>query len=91
MLLRWRERPDRLSRTDSRYSVSSFYQLKAIYIRYVPPIVDDEVVMWGSGQTGRRLSQCLRREGISIRAFVDVAEGRFGSTMRGALIVFPGG
>lgn len=91
MLLRWRERPDRLSRTDPRYSLSSFYRLKAMYIRYVPAIVGDEVVVWGSGQTGRRLSKWLRREGISIRAFVDVAEGRVGSTMRGVPIVSPGG
>jgi cellulose synthase/poly-beta-1,6-N-acetylglucosamine synthase-like glycosyltransferase len=89
VLLRWRERPDRLSRTDPRYSLSSFYRLKAMYVRFAPAVSDGRVVVWGSGQTGRRLSKWLDREGLSVVAFVDVAEGRIGSHLRGAPIVSP--
>jgi len=89
VLLRWRERPDRLSRSSPTYARQRFYRLKAMYLGLVPALACGRAVLWGSGQSGRRLSRWLLREGLDIEAFVDVAPSRIGHRMRGRPIVAP--
>jgi cellulose synthase/poly-beta-1,6-N-acetylglucosamine synthase-like glycosyltransferase len=88
-LLRWRERPDRLSRSSSTYARQRFYRLKAMYLPLAPALAGGRAVLWGSGQSGRRLSRWLLREGLEIEAFVDVAPSRTGHRLRGRPIVPP--
>ena len=82
VLLRWRDRPDRLSRTSNSYSLTSFYKLKAKYLAYVPCMSAKRVLITGSGQTARRLGKCLQDEGFEIEAFIDPDEKRQGQTLR---------
>lgn len=89
VLLRWRERPDRLSRCSPTYARQRFYRLKAMYLGLVPALACGRAILWGSGQSGRRLSRWLLREGLDIEAFVDVAPSRIGHRMRGRPIVAP--
>lgn len=89
VLLRWREGPNRLSRTSSNYALQRFYRLKAMHLGLAPAMSGGRAVLWGSGQSGRRLSRWLLREGMEIEAFVDVAPARIGHTMRGRPIVQP--
>jgi hypothetical protein len=90
-LLRWREHPQRLTRTDSRYSVENFLRAKAHYLMLGPLRDRDGVILWGAGQLGRRLSKHLQREGAPLIAFVDIDPGKIGRTLRDRPIIAPEG
>jgi NADH/NAD ratio-sensing transcriptional regulator Rex len=40
------------------------------------------VVIWGAGQTGRRISKHLLRDGAPVEAFVDIDPDKIGGTLR---------
>ena len=82
VLLRWRDCPDRLSRTSSSYSLTSFYKLKAKYLSHVHCMSAKRILIAGSGQTARRLGKCLQDEGFEIEAFIDPDTKRQGQTLR---------
>jgi len=85
----WREHAERLTRVDSRYSVENFLRCKAKYLLSGPLAECERVVVWGAGQTGRRLSKHLLRDGAPIEAFVDIDPGKIGSTLRKKPIIDP--
>ena len=88
VLLEWREHPDRVTHTDSRYSVKNFLRAKAHYLARGPLQDRDAVILWGAGMTGRRLSKHLiREEKQPVVAFVDVDPKKIGSTRRGRPII----
>ncbi|MEA3349720.1 MAG: glycosyltransferase [Chloroflexota bacterium] len=88
VLLDWREHPDRLTRTDSRYSVKNFLRAKAHYLARGPLADRDAVILWGAGMMGRRLSKHLMRtEKVPVVAFVDVDPKKIGRTRRGKPII----
>lgn len=82
-LLRWRDHPERATRTDARYSVENFLRAKAHYLLRGPLRGRDAVIIWGAGQMGRRLSKHLVRGGAPLFAFVDIDAGKIGRTLRG--------
>jgi FlaA1/EpsC-like NDP-sugar epimerase len=47
------------------------------------------VLIWGAGQTGRRLSRYLSEGGAHIEAFVDIDPVKIGRTLRNRPIVPP--
>jgi len=85
----WREHGDRLTRTDDRYSVPSFLRCKAHYLSTGPLADAESVILWGAGQTGRRLSKFLREEGVCIEAVVDIDPAKIGGTLRGIEVIAP--
>jgi len=89
VLLRWRDRPDRLSRTHSAYSLTNFYRLKARYLEMVPCMSGKTVYVAGGGQTARRLGKCLQECGFTIEGFLDPCSRRHGSMLRGRPILDP--
>ncbi|MFQ5615879.1 MAG: glycosyltransferase, partial [Anaerolineales bacterium] len=89
VLLEWRERTDRLTRTDSRYSLENFLRAKAHYLARGPLVGRDALIVWGAGMTGRRLSKHLVREGAPLAAFVDIDPKKIGNTRRGRPVIPP--
>ncbi len=89
VLLKWREHPTRLTRSDPRYSLENFLRAKAHYLARGPLQDRDAVLIWGAGMMGRRLSKHLLREGVPLRAFVDVDPAKIGRTRRGLPILAP--
>jgi glycosyltransferase involved in cell wall biosynthesis len=87
VLLRWREHENRLTHTDSRYSVKNFLRAKAHYLAKGPARDRDAVIVWGAGMTGRRLSKHLLAEGLPLAAFVEVDPDKIGRTRRGKPII----
>jgi hypothetical protein len=83
----WREHEGRLTRQDGRYSVEGFLRCKAHFLLCGPLAGGRCVVVWGAGQTGRRLSKHLLRGGAEIAAFVDIDPAKIGRTLRGRSIV----
>lgn len=89
VLLEWREHPERLTRTDSRYSLENFLRAKAHYLIRGPLNGRDAVIIWGAGMMGKRLSKHLLRAGAPQVAFVDVDPKKIGRTRRGLPIIAP--
>jgi glycosyltransferase involved in cell wall biosynthesis len=89
VLLDWREYPDRLTRTDSRYSVENFLRAKAHYLVRGPLLGREVVILWGAGMMGRRLSKQLQRLEVPLIAFVDIDPAKIGRTRRGLPIIPP--
>lgn len=89
VLLEWREHPERLTRTDSRYSLENFLRAKAHYLALGPLSGRDSVFVWGAGMTGRRLSKHLQREKIPLAGFIDIDPAKIGRKLRGLPILSP--
>ncbi len=86
----WREHPARLTRTDTRYAVEKFLACKAHYLVAGPLLGARKVIVWGAGQTGRRLSKHLIRGGAPIDCFIDIDPEKIGRTLRNRPIYEPG-
>jgi len=89
VLLEWREHPQRLTRTDSRYSLENFLRLKAFYLTLGPLAGRDAVIIWGAGMVGRRLGKQLVRLEAPLRAYIDIDPRKIGRTRGGLPIVPP--
>jgi glycosyltransferase involved in cell wall biosynthesis len=87
VLLEWRERPDRLSRTDSRYGEDAFRRCKARFLGR--RIAGRSVVVWGAGPVGKSFARALQSEGQTVAAFVDLDSRKIGQTIHGAPVVHP--
>ena len=84
VLLRWRDHAGRLSRIDRRYRPDAFSRVKADALARGPLAGAAPVIIWGAGQTGRRLARHLLGSGVRIEAFVDIDDAKIGRSYRGA-------
>ncbi len=89
VLLAWRDHPQRITRTDSRYSVENFLRAKAHYLARGPLAGRDAVIIWGAGMMGRRLAKQLQRQNLPLVAFIDVDPRKIGRTLRKLPILPP--
>lgn len=89
VLHEWREHEDRVTHTDSRYSLENFLRAKAYYLARGPLVGRDAVIVWGSGMMGRRLAKQLERQNVPLVAFVDIDPKKIGRTRRGKPIIAP--
>ncbi len=92
ILLHWRERPDRTSRTDPRYSREAFDRLRASYLSKDPLLTRrfERVVIWGAGRRTRKRVRHLLDQGIEPLAWIDVDPRKIGNRINGARIHPPG-
>ena len=89
-VLLWSDPPDRLSRTDARYSIDAFYMMKAEYIaRWAVRRVRSwpQVYFWGAGRTTRKRAQYLIAHGAQVRAWVDIDVKKIGHRVWGAPVI----
>jgi glycosyltransferase involved in cell wall biosynthesis len=89
VLLEWRETPQRLTRTDNRYSLENFLRLKSYYLVRGPLQNRDAVFIWGAGMMGRRLGKQLQYQKAQLTAFLDIDPRKIGHTRRGLPILAP--
>jgi len=87
VLLQWRERPDRLSRTDPRYAEDAFRRCKAYYL--ARRIGGRRVVVWGAGPVGKAFALALMDRQRDVAAFVDLDGRKIGQTIHGAPVIHP--
>ncbi|WP_425391365.1 glycosyltransferase [Ekhidna sp.] len=77
-VLKWRDSPGRLTRTDDRYSQDAFFLIKAKYLtkwlKAHNPF-HPTIYLWGAGRLSRRRSDYLLNEGIEAAQYIDVKEG----------------
>lgn len=76
-LLTWNDPPQRLSRTDARYSVGAFYRMKCGYLRrwLEKEAAGREIWLWGAGRVTRRRFDALDD---LIAGFIDVDASKRG-------------
>ena len=89
VLHHWREYPDRLSRTDARYEASAFREVKLHFLSRTLIRDRDGVVIWGAGPLGKAFARAALREGIPVRAFVDLDPRKLGQEIHGAPVIPP--
>lgn len=91
-LLGWRDRPERLTRTDGRYSVEAFFRVKAPYLfRWLAAHNPHhpEVVVWGAGRTTRKRLRYLTELGVRVKAYIDIDPRKIGHRIGGAPVLGP--
>lgn len=71
VLLRWRDSPERLTRTGAAYREENMFRLRAHYLSR-GPLRGRSFDIWGAGPTGKRLARELEAHGLRPRAFYDV-------------------
>jgi hypothetical protein len=86
-LLRWRDSPTRLTRTDGRYSAERFQALKLEALLRGPLAGGRDAVVWGAGRVGKSWARSLRSAGLVVRAFVEVDPRKVGRSIGGAPVV----
>jgi glycosyltransferase involved in cell wall biosynthesis len=82
----WREREDRASRVDPRYSANAFRRCKIHYLRESVLHGRTEVNIWGAGRVGKDLARALIEEGIETGAFFDIDARKIGQEIHGAQV-----
>ena len=87
LVLDWREGPGRATRTDPRYALERHLALKCAHLAEHVLGRGAEVVLWGAGPTGKAFADALGREGIGVRAFLEVDPTKIGRRARGVRIL----
>jgi len=72
LVVRLRDRPGRLTRTDPRYRQAAFEQVKKEWLKTGPLSSARKVAVWGAGKTGKRWLRWLKAEGHDVHAVLDV-------------------
>lgn len=90
VVLVWRDRPERLTRTDPRYAMDRVWRMKAHFLGRLPEARDAGVVVAGAGPIGKRLAGLLQREGLEVKGFFDVSPRRIGMTIGGLAVADAG-
>jgi cellulose synthase/poly-beta-1,6-N-acetylglucosamine synthase-like glycosyltransferase len=83
-VLRWRDHPGRLSRTEPRYSLDAFLRCKVHHLRRTLLRSRRGVLVWGAGPVGKSFGRALRDE---LRGFVEVDPRKLGRTIYGVPVV----
>ena len=89
ILLRWRERPDRTSRSHERYSEDAFRRCKVHYLKASVLNGHDGVVVWGAGPVGKAFALELQSQDVTVRAFVELDPRKIGQTIHDAPVIAP--
>jgi len=86
-LFRWRHRAGRFTFTDERCTPARLLELRALFLSRRLARIGRSFVIWGAGQTGRRLARALEAHGLRAEAFIDIDPEKVGRSARGAPIV----
>lgn len=74
-LLRWRDSPQRLTRTGPPYRSEAMFRLRAHYLAR-GPLRGRPFHIWGAGPTGKRLARELEKHDLRPLSFFDVDRGK---------------
>lgn len=84
VLLDWRERPDRTSRSDPRYARAAFDRLRAHFLAQDPRLHSGRaLVFWGAGRKTRLRARLLIEQGVVPTAWIDIDPRKIGQRVWG--------
>ncbi|TVR47809.1 MAG: glycosyltransferase [Puniceicoccaceae bacterium] len=92
VLLRWRDRPERLTRADPRYRPEAFFACKAPWLAgWLRPRLAGgrRLLFWGAGRVTRRRVRPFITSGLSPDGYVDVDPRKIGGRIGGARVMGP--
>jgi glycosyltransferase involved in cell wall biosynthesis len=89
VLLFWRDRPERASRTDPRYALEKFLALKEHYLMASFLAERRRVAIWGAGPVGKGWALRLACRGVEVSHFVEVDPRKIGKRIHGAQVIAP--
>jgi hypothetical protein len=87
LIHRWRDHPERLTRTQPEYTLGAFRRCKVHFLRRTLLAGGRAVVVWGAGPTGKALARELLAAGTPLAAFVEVDPRKLGKRIHGAPVV----
>jgi glycosyltransferase involved in cell wall biosynthesis len=89
VLLRWRDHPRRLTRSDRRYRTAAFTALKQRHLleHEGDAMRGDGLVLWGAGRGTRSWRQWLRRRQLRPQFVIDANPRRRGTRVLGVPVV----
>ncbi|MFH2002300.1 MAG: glycosyltransferase [Planctomycetota bacterium] len=85
----WREHPNRLCRTEIRYSQEAFIKCRCHYLARSLLARKKRIVLWGAGPIGKKTASHLLEEGISFEAFIDIDPKKINKRIRGRKVYSP--
>ena len=90
VLVAWRDHPQRLTRTDPRYSNLAFERLRAHFLAQDPRLHSGRpLVIWGAGRHTRKRAKHFLNYGFKIVAWVDVDRNKIGHIVQDVPVVSP--
>lgn len=89
VLLRMRDRPERLTRTHPRYSRAAFRTARQMWLAQTALSQPRPVALWGAGKEGKRWLRWLVERGCDVVGVVEVDPRKIGQRLRGAPVVPP--
>jgi hypothetical protein len=87
VLLKWRDRSDRASRLDTRFSARSFMALKEHYLVETHLANRRWLGVWGAGPIGKKWAVRLQNRGFEVRTFIDLDPRKIGQCIHGATVI----
>jgi glycosyltransferase involved in cell wall biosynthesis len=84
---RWRDHPERLTRTQPAYTLDAFRRCKVHFLRRTLLAGNRAAVVWGAGPTGKALARELLAAGTPLAAFVEVDPRKLDKQIHGAPVV----
>lgn len=90
VLVRWNDRPGRLSRTDPRYAAEAFFACKCRYLgRWLRATVAPgrHLLLWGAGRVTRKRFAGLVDPDMPITGYIDVDPRKVGTRVGGVPVI----
>lgn len=87
VLMQWRDTPQRLSRTNQRYSLDAFRRCKVHHLVSAFPESAKGVLIWGAGRVGKAFGRELKRVGVPVVAYADVNPRKIGQNIHDAPVL----
>lgn len=89
VLLQWRDRPERLTRTAEQFTREAFDRCRKEHLLIGPLNDMAKVDFWGVGQSGKPWVRWIQSKGISIRHLVDVHPRKIGTRILDVDVISP--
>ncbi len=86
VLVAWRDRPNRLTRTHAMYSEKAIYAMKLHYLAR-HEFVKRPLTVWGAGPIGRAWMRDLKTRGVAIEQAIDIDPRKIGRVVAGGVRV----
>lgn len=83
-LLKWRDSPGRLTRSDARYGEKPRQRMRAHFLARLPEVAARGVAIAGAGPIGKSLARELLALGVTVHGFFEVHPRRIGERIHGA-------
>jgi glycosyltransferase involved in cell wall biosynthesis len=92
-LFSWHDSDMRLTRTDERYSINAFYEIKSVYLNNWLKMNNPfypKVAVWGAGRKSAQRLKFLTKLGVEIDFYIDLTENKIKNTIHYEKIPAPG-